>query len=99
MRRDLLHELPSDADVADLAAVFDALGQPVRLRILSMLAIYGGMRVMEIVEQTPLNQATVSYHLRVLAEAGLIARSSRTAPYCLVPGALERLAGALGVLR
>lgn len=97
--RDLLHEVPSEGDAADLAALFHALGHPARLRLLASIATSGGMRVMELVPDAALNQATVSYHLRLMAEAGLIARKTRTSAWQLVPDALESLAGALGAVR
>ena len=55
---------------AQAAAVFDALGEPVRRRILELLSD-GPAPVHELAEQLPVNRPAVSKHLRVLGEAGL----------------------------
>jgi ArsR family transcriptional regulator len=82
---DLLSEA---VHINELAGLFHALGNSSRLRMLTMIAAAGGLRVMDLVDRMTLNQATVSYHLRVLADAGLISRLTRTSPYCLTPRAL-----------
>ena len=56
-----------------LAAVCKALSHPARLAILQTLARRGSCICGEIVDVMPLSQATVSQHLKVLKEAGLIA--------------------------
>ena len=66
---------PLEKDTADeLARAFNALGDPVRLRVLSMLAAApeGEICVCEFVEPLGKTQGTVSHHLRVLSEAGLV---------------------------
>jgi ArsR family transcriptional regulator len=62
----------SDAD--ELARGFAALGDPVRLRLLSMLASApsGEVCVCNFVEPLGKTQPTVSHHLRILGEAGLV---------------------------
>ncbi len=62
------------ADAADLAAGFTALADPVRLRLLSMLAAApaGEVCVCDFVEPLGRSQPTVSHHLRILGEAGLV---------------------------
>jgi ArsR family transcriptional regulator, arsenate/arsenite/antimonite-responsive transcriptional repressor len=55
-----------------LALLAKALGNPARVRILRLLLAHGACYCGEIVEELPLAQATVSQHLRVLKEAGLI---------------------------
>ena len=60
---------------AQAAAVFGALGEPVRRRILELLTD-GPAPVHELAEQLPVNRPAVSKHLRVLSEAGLTAHRS-----------------------
>jgi len=55
------------------AAVFKALADPTRVQILSLLARSpGGVCECNIVDCTPLSQPTISYHVKVLKEAGLL---------------------------
>ncbi len=55
------------------AAVFKALSDPTRLQILSLVARNpGGVCECNIVDCTPLRQPTISYHVKVLKEAGLL---------------------------
>jgi ArsR family transcriptional regulator len=58
------------ADADELAKGFAALGDPVRLRVLSMLAAADEGEVC--VEPLGKSQPTISHHLRVLSEAGLV---------------------------
>jgi len=68
-------------------AVFDALGEPVRRRILELLAT-GPTPVGQLAEQLPVGRPAVSKHLRLLADAGLIQhRQAGTRNlYSLAPG-------------
>lgn len=69
----------SNQEGAALAQVFRALGDPVRLRLLSMIAAREGGEVC-VCELTPafdLSQPTVSHHLKQLRQAGLIAGERR----------------------
>jgi DNA-binding transcriptional ArsR family regulator len=59
-------------DSVRLARVLKALGNPVRFRIMETLAERRSCITQEIVDTTPLAQSTVSQHLKVLREAGLI---------------------------
>jgi DNA-binding transcriptional ArsR family regulator len=70
-------------------AVFDALGEPVRRRILELLHD-GPTPVGRLAERLPVGRPAVSKHLRVLSEAGLIEhRSAGTRNlYALAPGGL-----------
>jgi ArsR family transcriptional regulator len=63
----------------ELAGVFRALGDPGRLRLLSFLAAQPGGEacVCNLTEPLGLSQPTVSHHLRVLTEAGLLERERR----------------------
>ena len=57
---------------ADLAVLAKALGHPARVRILRLLLSHDACYCGEIVDELPLAQATISQHLKVLKEAGLI---------------------------
>ena len=59
---------------AELAKAFSALADPVRLRVLSILAAApaGGVCVCDLIEPLGKSQPTVSHHLKVLGEAGLV---------------------------
>ncbi len=57
-----------------VAERFRLLGEPVRLEILNLLHVNGEMNVQELVESTGQLQANVSKHLKLLAEAGMVAR-------------------------
>lgn len=88
-----------DSPVADpaadeeLAAFAKALGHPVRVRILRMLARRNARMCSHIVDELPLAQSTVSEHLRILRTAGLVQvnESGPRVGYCIVPSALKRL--------
>lgn len=82
-----------------LAAVFKALAEPTRLRLVSLIAAQQGAEacVCDLTAPVGLTQPTVSHHLKVLVEAGLLERTQRGkwAYYALVPAALAALAGML----
>ena len=67
----------SVADAQDLAPVLAALGDPVRLRLLSMVAAEGEACSCNLEAPLGKSQPTVSHHTRVLAEAGLIIGEKR----------------------
>ncbi len=76
-----------------LASCFKALGHPARLEILRVLAARGTCICGEVVEVLPLAQSTVSQHLKVLREAGLV-RGDVEGPkscYCLDPEVIARV--------
>ncbi|AZS69903.1 transcriptional regulator [Streptomyces lydicus] len=91
---------PLDEDqAAELARVFKALGDPVRLRLLSMIASRAGGEVC-VCDLTPafdLSQPTISHHLKLLKQAGLIdsERRGTWVYYRLLPQMTDRLAGIL----
>jgi ArsR family transcriptional regulator len=64
----------NDTDAADLAHGFTALADPVRLRVLSILAAAPGgeVCVCDFVGPLGKSQPTVSHHLKILSEAGLV---------------------------
>ena len=85
---------------AQLAAFAKAIGHPVRVQILRMLAEKNARHCCSIVDELPLAQSTVSEHLRILKAAGLV-RANETGPrvtYCIVPSALKELKALLGAL-
>ncbi|MEL5956228.1 metalloregulator ArsR/SmtB family transcription factor [Streptomyces sp. CLV115] len=91
---------PLDEEQAvDLAKVFKALGDPVRLRLLSMIASQAGGEVC-VCDLTPafdLSQPTISHHLKLLRQAGLIdcERRGTWVYYWLLPEMTDRIAGIL----
>ncbi len=62
----------SGADQERLVAMFKALGNPIRFEILKFLVTHPGCITGDIVDYLPIAQATVSQHLKVLREVGLI---------------------------
>lgn len=62
----------SGADQERLVTMFKALGNPIRFEIIKYLATHPGCITGDIVDYLPVAQATVSQHLKVLREAGLI---------------------------
>jgi ArsR family transcriptional regulator len=90
-----LLKAPVEGPAADdeLAAFAKAIGHPIRVRILRMLARKEARMCSHIVDELPLAQSTVSEHLRILRTAGLV-RANESGPrvsYCIVPSALQRL--------
>jgi len=86
-------------EAVELARVFKALGDPVRLQLLSMIASRAGGEVC-VCDLTPafeLSQPTISHHLKLLREAGLIdgERRGTWVYYRLVPATVDRLAAIL----
>lgn len=75
------------------AALLAAVADPVRLALLHRLAAEGSCCVCDLQPEPPVAANLLSYHLRVLREAGLIAgtRRGRWIDYALVEGALGRL--------
>jgi ArsR family transcriptional regulator len=98
----LLREPITAAQAAHLARTLKALADPVRLRIVSMVAAHDGGEacVCELTEPLGLTQPTISHHLKVLVEAGLLTRDKRGvwAYYAIVPAALQALSGVLSPL-
>ncbi|WP_432080492.1 ArsR/SmtB family transcription factor [Streptomyces sp. WAC 04229] len=95
----LLSETLGEAQAVELAKVFKALGDPVRLRLLSMIASREGGEVC-VCDLTPafdLSQPTISHHLKLLRQAGLIdcERRGTWVYYWLLPETTDRLAGIL----
>ena len=83
-----------------IAPLLKALADPVRLRLLSLVASHadGEACVCDLNDAFELSQPTISHHLKVLKQAGLIASERRGTwvYYWLNPGVLERLSTILG---
>ena len=87
------------ADAEVLSERFAALGDPVRLRLVSLLANAdgGAVCVCDLTAPVDRSQGTVSHHLKVLSKAGLVVaeKRGRNMWYSVVPSALEALRSAL----
>lgn len=82
-----------------IAGTFKALGDATRVRLLSLIATSdeGEACICDLTDPVGLSQATVSHHMRILADAGLVTRDQRGrwAYYALTPGALDAAAASL----
>lgn len=87
---------PADRD--ELAARFKALADPTRVAIVNCLSAADEVCVCNLTDTFDLSQPTISHHLKILREAGLVESSRRGtwAYYRLVPEAIDALRGALG---
>jgi ArsR family transcriptional regulator, arsenate/arsenite/antimonite-responsive transcriptional repressor len=89
----------SRTDAERLARLLQVVSEPTRLQLLSMIRANprGEACVTDLAAPLGLTQPTVSYHLKVLVQAGLLRREKRGlwAWYSLVPEALEALAGVI----
>jgi ArsR family transcriptional regulator len=96
---------PLTGGVLDVAAAeqlahrFKALGDATRVRLLSLIAAADGGEacICDLTEPVALSQPTVSHHMKVLADAGLVTREQRGkwAYYAVVPNAFTELSQAL----
>ncbi|MGH3305615.1 MAG: ArsR/SmtB family transcription factor [Streptosporangiaceae bacterium] len=89
----------TEAESAALASGFSALADPGRLRLLSMIAARPEVCACALVEPLGKSQPTVSHHLKVLTEAGLITgeKRGRWIWYRVVPERLDVLGRALNL--
>lgn len=87
---------PTASD-AELAALARALGHPARVQIIRLLAARDACYVGEIAHELPLAQSTISEHLRILREAGVVSSGTLEGRpcYCLSGGTLDGLAEAI----
>jgi ArsR family transcriptional regulator len=84
----------------ELAKLAKAIGHPARVRILRMLSRKEARVCSQIVDELPLAQSTVSEHLRILKESGLV-RSSQDGPrvgYCINFDGLRRLKALVAII-
>jgi ArsR family transcriptional regulator, arsenate/arsenite/antimonite-responsive transcriptional repressor len=101
-RRELPDLRPVEGAEADeeLATLAKALGHPARVQIMRLLVRREACICGDIVDELPLAQSTVSQHLKVLKEAGLV-RGDIDGPrvcYCVEPRAMRRLKALVGGL-
>jgi ArsR family transcriptional regulator len=92
-------EPPLEREAAEaLAGTFKALADPTRVAIVSRLATADPICVCDLTAAFDLSQPTISHHLRILRDAGLVEAERRGtwAYYRLVPDAIEVLRGVFG---
>jgi ArsR family transcriptional regulator len=86
-------------DAEQLARRFKALGDPTRVRLLSLISAHDGGEacICDLTDPVGLSQPTVSHHMKQLADAGLVTREQRGkwAYYRIVDDALIALAAAI----
>lgn len=87
--------------LADRAALFKALGDPTRLRMLEAIASDPGVCACGLLERLGISQSTLSHHAKILCSSGLVEceRRGRWAHYRLRPERLGETIGYLGSLR
>jgi ArsR family transcriptional regulator len=87
-----------DDDAVELARAFAALGDPVRLRVLNLIATAGEICSCDLLEPLGKAQPTISHHTKALADAGLIAgdKRGRWVWWSVVPERVEAIRAALG---
>ncbi len=92
-------EVIGDVEAAQLAVVLKAMADPVRIRLISLIASHEGGEacVCDLNDAFELSQPTISHHLKILLDAGLVTRDKRGvwAYYRLVPAALNACANLL----
>jgi len=95
----LAREPLAEPAAAELAKVFKALADPVRLRLFSLIASFDGGQacVCDLTGEFDVSQPTISHHLKVLRDAGLVdsERRGTWVYYWVLPEMLERLSGLL----
>ena len=92
----VVRDVIKPAEAETLAGGFKALADPTRLRLISLVAAHDDAEacVCDLTDPVGLSQPTVSHHLKILVDAGILTREQRGkwAYYRLVPGALDALA-------
>ena len=95
----LLREPITAIQATGLARMLKALADPTRLRLVSMVAAHEGGEacVCDLTEPLGLTQPTISHHLKILVDAGILAREKRGvwAYYSLIPAAMDSLSAVL----
>jgi ArsR family transcriptional regulator, arsenate/arsenite/antimonite-responsive transcriptional repressor len=96
----LTREPLAETDALGLAPLFKALGDPIRLRLLSLIACHAGGEacVCELTDTFDVSAPTISHHLKVLRESGLITSERRGTwiYYRVRPEALGQVSAVLG---
>ena len=92
--------LAQDAHAETLARFAWAIAHPARVRILKLLARRDACVCGEIVDEMPLAQSTVSQHLKILKEAGLVAGEvdGPKVCYCINPAKLKEMKSLVAAL-
>lgn len=90
----------SAIDVDDLARMCKALAHPARVQLLQHLAHYGECYFGSLTDVLPLAPSTISKHVSILKDAGLIEGSSdaQRVCYCVNKARLQQLKEAIGAL-
>lgn len=95
----VVHGVLDAEEAQGLARMFKALGDPTRVRLLSLIAAHPGREacICDLIEPVGLSQPTVSHHMKQLVAAGLVVREQRGrwAFYRLAEETLRALSGAL----
>lgn len=98
----VVREALSMAAAADIATKLKALSDPVRLRLFSLVASHAGGEacVCDISSDFDVTQSTISHHLKVLKDAGLLASERRASwvYYSVIPEALTNLSSVLSTV-
>ncbi len=98
----LVREPLTAGQAADLAHILKALADPTRLRLVSMVAAHEGGEacVCDLTDPLGLTQPTISHHLKILMNAGILTRDKRGkwAYYALVPTALDAVSAVLSTV-
>jgi ArsR family transcriptional regulator, arsenate/arsenite/antimonite-responsive transcriptional repressor len=92
----VVREVMTPTQAATLATALKGLADPTRLRLISLVAAHQDQEacVCDLTEPVGLSQPTVSHHLKILVDAGILTRQQRGrwAYYRLVPGTLDDIA-------
>jgi len=94
----VLESTLDEGDAVELARAFAALGDPVRLRVLNLVATAGEICSCDLLEPLGKAQPTISHHTKALADAGLITgeKRGRWVWWSVVPERLDAIRAALG---
>ncbi len=95
-----LGDTPLGQDEAErIAVMFKALGDPVRLQLVALIAAGDRVCVCDLTPHFTLSGPTISHHLKVLREAGLVdcERKGTWVHYWIIPDSLASLSALLGV--
>lgn len=95
--RSVTSQMMSEVQAEEVAHVFSALGDPVRLRIFTLIASEGEVCSCNLEAPVAKSQPTVSHHTRILAGAGLIVgeKRGRWTYWRVLPGQLDKVADLL----
>jgi ArsR family transcriptional regulator len=89
-----------EVDAQDIALMCKALGHPARVQLLLYLAAYGSCYFGSLADVLPLAPSTISQHVTILKQAGLILGSAdeQRVCYCVNPARLQQLKSLIGQL-